>query len=133
MTEIEWAVTGHGGQSHIGSVGGIDLFQYTWDAQKAHPDQPWAMWSALPGHAGKRWRGKDEAALRELAPRVLDRWLAKAQGLGTHEAEAAACEGALALWLDNEPGPDDPRRAAIEGFVAGWQARARLARGERPL
>jgi hypothetical protein len=67
------------GQSHDGRAGGIRLFSYTWDSSKAHPGEPWVMYTDLPGasYVGRKWRSGSEIDLQETAERILAAWLGK--------------------------------------------------------
>lgn len=64
--------------SHSGKVGKVELFTYTYDSLRSKGDaagdeKPWILTSRLPGQG--RWRCKDQETCKQLAARLLERFL----------------------------------------------------------
>lgn len=118
MNTIEWKNAPY--NTKYGSVGGLQLFAITWHSRSEDPN--WLMRCELPGHAGQQWKDDDNEVLQALAAELLADWLRRVFGVLPADQE----DTAFRAWYEHDAtdiGPD-LEWCAVEGFEAGWRARA---------
>lgn len=118
MTPIDWKDAPY--NTKYGSVRGLQLFAVTWKSRREDPN--WLMRCELPGHAGREWKDDDIEALKTQAAKVLEGWLRQVFGIQPADQE----DTAFRAWYEHDAtdiGPD-LEWCAVEGFEAGWRARA---------
>jgi hypothetical protein len=100
-----------------GQAGGLQLFAITWKSRREDPD--WLMRCELPGYVGREWKDGDIEALKDAAESTLALWLAKVGGIRPADQEDAA----FRAWYERADIGPDLEWCAVEGFLAGWNAR----------
>ena len=116
MKEIDWKDSQYA--TRHGSVSGLQLFTISWKSTREDPN--WVMSCSLPGLEGERWRDDHETVLIAKAREVLADWLRRVFGILPADSEDAA----FRAWYGRTDIGPDLDWCAVEGFEAGWQARA---------
>lgn len=101
-----------------GSVNGNHFFTIAWKSTREDPN--WVLSCSLPVLEGRRWKDDDQNVLREQAQTVLDDWLKRMFGIRPAGDE----DPAFRAWYERADIGPDLEWCAVEGFMAGWRARA---------